>query len=174
MQVPQGFATHAQPMPGGMYPQGPQPMGNDQVTVTYTQPIASGHLPGLNTQAIPNNQFMGGMHPQPFQGGQMGMLPQTMQAGPMYPQQMYSNQMAGYGYGYGYGQPQNTQFLEQRMYGLSVRDDIGLRNSSNQASPSSYFPPMKPKRPEDNLFGDLVNMAKVKQAKPTSSRSDSM
>lgn len=174
MQVPQGFATHAQPMPGGMYPQGPQPMGNDQAAVMYSQPIASGHLPGINAQAIPNNQFMG-LHSQPIQVAQMGMLPQPMQAGPMssmYPQQMYSNHMAGYGYGY--GQQQNTQFLEHRMHGLAVRDDIGLRNSWNQASTSSYVPPMKPQKPEDKLFGDLVNMAKVKQAKPTSGRSDSM
>lgn len=170
MQLPQGFATHAQPMPGGMYPQGPQPMGNDQAAVMYNQSIATGQLPGL----IPNNQFMG-PHPQQIQVGQMGMLPQPMQAGPMspmYPQQMYANQMAGYGYGY--GQQPNTQFLEQRMYGLSVRDDIGLRNSSYQGSTSSYVPPMKPKRQEDNLFGDLVSMAKVKQSKPTSGRSDSM
>lgn len=174
MQVPQGFATHAQPMPGSMYPQGPQPMGNDQAAVMYSQPIASGHLPGINAQAIPNNQFMG-LHSQPIQVAQMGMLPQPMQAGPMssmYPQQMYSNHMAGYGYGY--GQQQNPQFLEHRMHGLAVRDDIGLRNSWNQASTSSYVPPMKPQKPEDKLFGDLVNMAKVKQAKPTSGRSDSM
>lgn len=150
-------------------------MGNDQVAVMYSQSIASGHHSGLNTQAIPNNQFMG-YSPQPIQGGQMvGMLPQPMQAGimsPMYAQQMYSNQMAGYGYGY--GQQQNPQYLDQRMYGLTVRDDIGLRNSSSQVSSSSYLPPMKPKKPEDNLFGDLVNMAKVKQTKPTSGRADTM
>lgn len=173
MQVTQVVMTHTQPLPSAVLPQGPQPMGNDQVFGMYIQPGTTGQLSAINNQAAQSNQFIG-MHPQAIQGGQyMGMLPQTLQAGQMasmYPQQMYGNHMAGYGY----GQQQGTQYLEQRMYGLSVRDDSGLRNSSYQVSTSSFVPTSKPSKPEDKLFGDLVDIAKFKPAKPTPGRAGSM
>lgn len=157
MQVTQVVATHSQPLPNGMHPQGPQVVGNDQAVGMYIQP----------------NQFLG-VNPQAVQGGQyMGMFPQPMQAGPMasmYPQQVYGNQMAGYGY----GQQQGTHYLEQRMYGLSIRDDNALRNSSYQVSTSSYVPSGKPSKPEDKLFGDLVDISKFKTAKSTPGRAGSM
>jgi hypothetical protein len=110
------------------------------------------------------------MNPHAMQGGQyMGMYPQPMQAGPMasmYPQQMYGNQMAGYGYGL----QQGTQYLEQRMNGVSVRDDNGLRNSSYQVSTTPYVPSGKPSKPEDKLFGDLVDISKFKPGKSTPGR----
>ncbi|CAH9136412.1 unnamed protein product [Cuscuta epithymum] len=124
--------------------------------------------------------MLGGFHlQQPIQSGaSMGMFPQQMPPGQMafmYSQQMYSNQMAaaGYGYGgYGYGQPQqNAQFIEQRMSGLSVRDD-GIPKSgsgSYQVSAPSYVPAGKPSKPEDKLFGDLVDLTKFKPAKGPSS-----
>jgi len=103
----------------------------------------------------------------------MGMVPQPMQVGQMaylYPQQMYGSQVAAYGYG-----QQGAQHLDQWMYGLSVRDDSSLRNASYQVSTSSYVLPMKPSKPEDKLFGDLVDMAKVKSsAKSTPGRAGSM
>jgi hypothetical protein len=124
-------------------------------------------------QTAPSNQFLG-MNPQAMQGGQyMGMYPQPMQAGPMasmYPQQVYGNQMAGYGY----GPQQGTQYLDQRMHGLSVRDDNGLRNSSYQVPISSYVPSGKPSKPEDKLFGDLVDISKFKPGKSTPGRAGSM
>ncbi|KAJ4842973.1 hypothetical protein Tsubulata_017443 [Turnera subulata] len=165
LQVAQVVVTQAPAMPNGMHMQGPQPMRNDQAVGMYVQPMATGHFPGYNNHALQSNQFVG-MHPQAIQGGQyMGMVPQLpAQAGmmtPMYPQQMYGNQMAGYGY----GQQQVPQYLEQQMYGLSVRDESGLKNSTYQVSTSSYVPPMKPSKPEDKLFGDLVDIAKFKPAK---------
>ncbi|XP_057958370.1 TOM1-like protein 9 [Malania oleifera] len=170
MQVTPAVITHSQPVQSGMPPQGPQPMGNDQMAGMYIPPYTGGHLPMMSNQS---NQF-GGFHPQLIQGGQlMGMLPQPVQASPMvsmYPQQMYSSQMAGYGYG-----PQEAQFIEQRMYGLSVRDDSALRNSSYQhVSSSSYGLPSKPSKPEDKLFGDLVDMAKLKGGKSAPGRAGSM
>ncbi|GLU01433.1 hypothetical protein SLE2022_187400 [Rubroshorea leprosula] len=182
----QVVVTHSQP-------QGLQPMGNDQVVGVgmYIQPITGGQLPGINNHAVQGNHMFG-MHPQQFQGAPyVGMLPQQMLAGQMpsmypqqmssmypqqmssmYPQQMYGNQMAAYGYGQ--GQQHGVQYLDQRMHGLSLRDDNGLRNSSYQVSTPSYVPPSKPPKPEDKLFGDLVDIAKFKPGKPTSGRAGSM
>lgn len=113
-------------------------MSNDHVARSYAQPITNGHLAAYS---------------QPTGSGQ---------AAYMYPQQMYGNQMGGYGYGYGYGysqgEHQNGQFLEQRMSGLSVRDDGALRNSSY----SVPVPSGRPSKPEDKLFGDLVDISKFK------------
>ncbi|XP_030548733.1 TOM1-like protein 9 [Rhodamnia argentea] len=162
MQGSQAVVTHAQPALSGLHPQAPYQMGNEQAMGMYMQPVAGGHLPSLNNQVVPTNQMVG-LPPQPLQGGPyMGMVHQPMQVGQMaymYPQQMYGSQVAAYGYG-----QQGAQYLDQRMYGLSVQDDSSLRNSSYQVSTSSYVPPMKPSKPEDKLFGDLVNMAKVKSS----------
>ncbi|XVF89200.1 hypothetical protein PTKIN_Ptkin19aG0111100 [Pterospermum kingtungense] len=167
-QYPQQMVTQVVLTPGQH--QGPQYMGSDQVVGMYIQPLTTGHLSAINNQAIPGNQFAG-YHPQPVQGAQyMGMLPQQMPAGqmaPMYPQQMYGNQMGAYGYG-------QQQYLDRQMYGLSIRDDNALRNSSYQVSTSSYTPPMKPSKPEDKLFGDLVDMAKIKSTKNAPGRAGSM
>ncbi|KAE9587044.1 putative GAT domain-containing protein [Lupinus albus] len=147
------------------YPQGPQAMGNDHAVGMYMQPNANSHLSTNNNYIGQSNQV--GMHPQYIQGAAgpyVGMVPHQMQNGSsasMYPQQMYANQFTGYGY----GQQQGVQYVEQQMYGLSMRDDSGLRNS-HQVSAASYVPSGKPSKPEDNLFGDLVNMAKVKPKSP--------
>ncbi|KAI7994759.1 TOM1-like protein 9 [Camellia lanceoleosa] len=163
MQVTQVVVTHSQPVPSGMH------QGNDQLVGMYIQPITTGHLSAINNQVIQSNQLVGGQQP-------MGVYPQQMQSGLpalMYPQQMYNNQMVGYGYGY--GQQQNAQFLDQRMSGLSVTDDGVLRNSSYQTSTPSYVLPGRPTKPEDKLFGDLVDIAKIKPtAKTTPGRAGSM
>lgn len=173
MQVTQVVVTHATPMQSGMHPQGVQPSGNDHLVGMYIQPITTGQLPAYNNPAIQSNQL--GLHPQAVQGGQyMNMLPQPMQPGQMasmYPQHMYGNQMPGYGY----APQQGMQYLEQQMYGLGVRDDSTVRNSSYQVSSSSYMPALKkPSKPEDKLFGDLVDIAKSKPTKPTRERAGSM
>ncbi|KAL8054309.1 hypothetical protein ABFX02_05G129000 [Erythranthe guttata] len=88
----------------------------------------------------------------------------TMQSNQMmgytYPQQMYGNPY-NYGYNNQSEQYQNGQFLEQNMSGLSVG---GNRNSSY----SVPVGPGKPSKPEDKLFGDLVDISKFKPAKNTS------
>ncbi|MED6172082.1 hypothetical protein PIB30_117774 [Stylosanthes scabra] len=158
---------------GAANSQGPQTMGNGQVAGMYMQPTANSYMPAINNHVGQNNQF--GMHPQHIQGVggpyMGGFVQNQMQAGPvasMYPQQMYGNQFMGYGY----GQQQGVPYIEQQMYGLSVRDDGALR-SSYQSSTTSYAPSGKPSKPEDKLFGDLVDMAKVKP-KPAPGRAGSM
>ena len=152
---------------GGLHPFAPQPNGNDQVVGMYAQQMTGGHIPSMNPQTVHNNQ-MPVMYPQPYQGGQMmGMVPQALpgaQMGSMYPPQMYGGQMAGYGYGY--AQQSDPQYLDQRMYGLSLKDN-GSSSTANQTSMASYLPPMKQKpKGDDKLFGDLVSIAKSKPVKP--------
>ncbi|KAL3655667.1 hypothetical protein CASFOL_000063 [Castilleja foliolosa] len=169
--------SQPQQMQGVINPSGPSPStsyANDQVVgASY-----NGHL-------TTSNQMVG-MHPYPVQSPQhMAMYSQqpTMQPGGhqmgggggyMYPQQMqmYGNQMAaGYGYSYGYGQQQNTQYLQQGMSGLSMGDNSGLRHSY---STPSIVPSGKPPKPEDKLFGDLVDISKFKPGKTTPGRTGSM
>ncbi|KAG8491257.1 hypothetical protein CXB51_014427 [Gossypium anomalum] len=148
------------PVAGAQWqPQGSQHMGSDQVV--YIQPITPGHYSTINNQANQGNQFAD-FNPQQSPGTQyMGMVPQQMPGGQMtsYPQhthQMYGNPQMGAS---GFGQ---QQYLDEQMHGPSIRDDNGLRNSSYQVSTSSYVPPSRPSNPEDTMFGDLVDMAKVK------------
>ncbi|TYI72005.1 hypothetical protein E1A91_D07G028600v1 [Gossypium mustelinum] len=149
----------------------PQPIqGAPQYTGMLPQQMPVGQMSSMYPQQMPTGQ-MGSMYPQQVPGAQMGsMYPQQMpagQMGSMYPQQVYGNQMGAYGYG-------QQQYLNQQMYGLSIRDDNALRNSSYQVSTSSYVPPSKPSKPEDKLFGDLVDMAKIKSTKTTPGRAGSM
>ncbi|XP_042487562.1 TOM1-like protein 9 isoform X2 [Macadamia integrifolia] len=170
-----------------------QPITNGQLAAINTQPVQSNQMVGMHPQPGQGGQMMGmlpqpitggqlspvhsnqmvGMHLQQIHGGQMmGMLPQPMQAG----QLMSINQMpmqSNMGYDYGYPMEAQAQYLEQRMYGLSVQDDSALRNSPYMA-PTSYLPPSKPSKPEDKLFGDLVSMAKVKPKNTTPGRAGSM
>lgn len=175
MQVTQVVVTHTQPVHSGGHPLGGfQSMTNDQVVGMYIQPMTTGQLSTISHQPMQRNPMMG-IHTTQMQGGPyMGMHPHQMQNGQMvqmYPQQMYGNEMAAYGY----GQQQGTPYLEQQMYGLSMRDEGGLKSSSyNQVSAPSYVQPMKPAKPEDKLFGDLVDMAKFKPTKQTPGRAGSM
>lgn len=168
MQVNQGVLALPQPSPSGPYL---PPPANDQVVGVYN----GGHLTAINTPAMQSNQ-MPGVHPYPMQSPNPNvMYPQPMQSGQMgymYPQQMYNNnQMAGYGYGYSYpqNQQQNAYFAQQTISALSVRDDSGLRNST-----SSNLASARPPKPEDKLFGDLVDMSKFKSGKSTPGRAGSM
>ncbi|KHG07990.1 Serine carboxypeptidase-like 18 [Gossypium arboreum] len=144
-------------------PQRPQHMGSDHVVGMYIQPITNGNLSAINNQVVPKNQFSG-FFPQPIQGAQhTGMHPQQMpanQMASMHPQQMYGNQMGAYGYG-------ELQHIDQKMDGLSIRDDNSLRNSYYQVPTSSYVPPGKASKAEDKLFGDLLDMARIKSINTT-------
>ncbi|XP_010249685.1 PREDICTED: TOM1-like protein 2 isoform X2 [Nelumbo nucifera] len=166
MQVTHVVVTHSQPVQSDL---NSQPMGNNQGIGMYVQPVPSTQLAAINHQSIQNNQMLG-MLPQPIQAGQMmGMLPPPILASQMAHMNLQPMQNVGYGYG------AQAQFLEQRMYGLSVQDDNALRNSYSLGSTtSSYLPPMKPSKPEDKLFGDLVDMAKSKTKKITPGLSGSM
>lgn len=159
---------------GGMHPFHSQQIGNDQVSGMYAQHMAGGHMPGMNMHPMMNH--MPGMYPQAYPGAQMMGISQALpgtQMNSMYPPQMYGNQMAAYSYGY--AQQTDAQYIDQRMYGLSLRDDSSLKNTSSQTSMASYLPPMKSQsKGDDKLFGDLVDMAKLKPGKPTPSRTGSV
>ncbi|XP_039018696.1 TOM1-like protein 9 isoform X1 [Hibiscus syriacus] len=148
----------------------PQPV-QGQYMGMLPQQMPAGQMSSMYPQQMPAGQ-MGSMYPHQMPAGQIGSIyPQQMpaagQMGSMYPQQMYGDQMGVYGYG-------QQPYLDQQMYGLSIRDDNALRNSSYQVPTPSYVPPSKPSKPEDKLFGDLVNMAKIKSTKPTPGRAGSM
>ncbi|TYH08199.1 hypothetical protein ES288_A08G296900v1 [Gossypium darwinii] len=154
--VTQVVATHGQP------PLGPQPMGSEQVVGIYIQPITTSHLSAINNQqqpaVFPPQQVQGPQYNISMVPPQMAVVPQAM--APVYPpQQMYGgHQTVPYCSGYG----EQQQYLDQQMYGLSIRDDNG--------STSSYNPPTRPSKPEDRLFGDLVDMAKIKSTKTNPAR----
>ncbi|CAM0910483.1 unnamed protein product [Alopecurus aequalis] len=166
--------------PAESFPPQPAQLGQPG-QVSPSQPLLTGQAGGMqfppgyleqpgaqHPQSMPNTQY-GGMYP-PMQGNQAaGMYPQQM-AGDVYQQQMYGGQMAGYGYGQqpgGYYVPNagyaytSANELSQRMNGLAVQ------NSSLYGTPasSSLQQANQPRRPEDSLFGDLVNIAKTKPSK---------
>lgn len=172
MKTGQMVSMYPQPLQNGPYP---QPLQNGPMMSMYPQPMQSNQLVGMYPQAMQGGQLVG-MYPQPIQAAQMvGMYPQPLLGGQMagpYSQSMLGGQMAAYGY---YGQQPGAQFLDQRMYGLSRQDDSGyMMNNTYQIPASSYVQPKKPSKPEDKLFGDLVDMAKSKPKKPNTSKVGSL
>ncbi|XP_006656045.1 TOM1-like protein 9 [Oryza brachyantha] len=163
----------------------PQPVQVQPGQVAPSQPMLTGQPAGMQFQqgfgdqlgphqTQPMHTQYGGMYP-PMQSNQSaGMYPQQM-AGDFYQQQMYGGQMAGYGYGqqpagyyapnaaYGYA---GANELSQRMNGLAVQDN----NMYGVSASSSFQQPMRPSRPEDSLFGDLVNIAKTKPSKTAANK----
>jgi hypothetical protein len=164
-----------------------QAMQPGQAAVAQMQPGFGNQQFGLLPPAsMPGMQFPGMQHPQMYGGSQPAMMyPQQMpgaQYGAMAQQQpMYGGRLAGYMqhpavaaahyYNQGtsgmYGYP-GANDLSQRMYGLSVQDNsyMGM-SSSYQTAPSpapSTGQPMRPTKPEDKLFGDLLSIAKTKKA----------
>ncbi|XP_077232160.1 TOM1-like protein 9 [Tasmannia lanceolata] len=172
MQNTQSMGIYSQPMQSGQLAgMNPQPIQSGQLTGMHYQPMPSGQLSGMHSQLIQNNQLATGMYPQPMPTQLGGMHPHLMQGshlGCMYPQPIQSNQFSGYGYG---GQP---QFLEQRMYGLSMQDNNRYMTSSSYQMPTTTTSYIQPAKPEDKLFGDLVDMAKTKPNKPNPSKVGSL
>ncbi|CAN0907101.1 TOM1-like protein 9 [Linum grandiflorum] len=187
MSVTQVVVTHSQPMGNPM-----GTMGNDPGVGIYIQPGSNGSpmSPMGNPAAGQPNPYFG-MQPQgggQYMGMGMGMQPAGGYMNPsMYAQQqqqqqqmmmMYNNQMqaaaggGGGGYGGGmYGQqqqltPQQQRYLEQKMYAMSMRDERSSTGGYGMASNSqSLVPSAKPAKPEDKLFGDLVDLTKFKPGK---------
>nr|CAB3471640.1 unnamed protein product [Digitaria exilis] len=188
MQPPQPQINHmgvpqTQPMynnqPGVMLPQAMQP---GHAAAAQMQPgfvnQQFGSLPPTSMPGMQPPQMYGGlqpamMYPQQMPGAQYGAMPQQ--------QPMYGGRLAGYmqhpavaaAHYYNQGTTAMHGFpgandLSQRMYGLSVQDNsyMGM-SSSYQTAPSpapSTGQPMRPTKPEDKLFGDLLSIAKTKRA----------
>ncbi|WZZ09595.1 hypothetical protein YC2023_095516 [Brassica napus] len=158
-----------------------------QTQVTFTHPQQYPQMPQtgqpVNNSPYPQMPQTGsGMYmqqPMPNQAHQAQQQQQMMMAqyyAQQQQQQAYGNQMGGYGYGYNQQQQQGGRpYLDQQMYGLSMRDQTSHHVSSS-SSATSYLPPTKPKnKPEDKLFGDLVDISKFKPTtKPTSGRAGTM
>ncbi|CAH8378019.1 unnamed protein product [Eruca vesicaria subsp. sativa] len=158
------------------YPQMPQTNQTVNNNSPYPQMPQTGSGMYMQ-QPMPNqaNQALGQGYPPHQQQQQQQQMMMAQYYAQQQQQQAYGNQMGG-GYGYGYNQQQqqgSSPYLEQQMHGMSIRDQ-----ASHQAPPSSssYLPPMKPKnKPEDKLFGDLVDISKFKPStKPTSGRAGTM
>lgn len=171
--------------PGNMQLQAPQSMPGSFMGVMHPQFMLGTQYGGLQPQFVQGNQYVG-------QNGQMtAIYSQQMLGGhlPAINQQTLSGvQMTGYGYrrqpesqfydprvtAYNYSSPEE---LSQRMYGLSMQDNSMFVNktSSYQSSTPSYLHQSNmPSKPDDKLFGDLVNMAKAKQNNPTSNKVGSL
>ncbi|KAJ8637557.1 hypothetical protein MRB53_011824 [Persea americana] len=174
----------------------PQPVQSRQPADMHSQQTQTGQMVGMYPQPLQSSpsmsmypQPMQGMYPQTMQGGQLvGMYPQPIQAAQMagmYPQPMLSSQFANpysqpmlggqlAAYGGYYGQQPGAQFLDQRMYGLSMQGNGQSLMNNYQMPASSYVQPNKPSKPEDKLFGDLVDMAKSKPMKPSTGKVGSL
>nr|XP_018681827.1 PREDICTED: target of Myb protein 1 isoform X2 [Musa acuminata subsp. malaccensis] len=141
---------------GGLQPQfvqGNQYVGqNGQMTAIYSQQMLGGHLPAINQQTLSGAQMTGfGYRKQPES-------------------QFYDPRVTAYNYS-------SPEEISQRMYGLSMQDNSMFVNktSSYQSSMPSYLHQSNmPSKPDDKLFGDLVNMAKAKQNNPTSNKVGSL
>ncbi|PNT70205.1 TOM1-like protein 9 isoform X2 [Brachypodium distachyon] len=169
--------------PGSVQPLQPQ---NNHMGGLQTQPMYNNQPGAMLPQTMQSSQTIGAQM-QPGYGNQFGHQPQHSmpmpgtQFGGMPHQQMYGGQMAAAAYAaYGYMQQPGAQYynqgrpygypgtndLSQNMYGLSMQDSSHMgMNSSYQTTPSSSSmgQPIRPSRPEDKLFGDLLSIAKTKQ-----------
>ncbi|CAH8326470.1 unnamed protein product [Eruca vesicaria subsp. sativa] len=173
--------THAQqypqmpqtslPVNNGPYPQMPQAGQLVNNSNPYPQMPQTGMY---IQQPMPNqaHQALGQGYPSQQQQQQMMMAQYYAQ---QQQQQAYGNQMGGYGYNQ-QQQQGSSPYLNQQMYGLSMRDQTSHQFPSSSSTTTSYLPPMKPKnKPEDKLFGDLVDISKFKPTtKPTSGRAGTM
>ncbi|MQL75005.1 hypothetical protein Taro_007377, partial [Colocasia esculenta] len=174
--------SHSLPMHGGQLPpiQGQMPsMQGGQLLPMQIQmpPMQGGQLAPMQGQMLMQGGQVPVMYPNGMMGAQVpGMLhfQQPMQAGHMG--------------GYGYGQLPEMQYYDHRiahpfggsneitnrMYGLSMQENSGQMNTSSYQVATSSLQANRPSRPEDKLFGDLVNMAKTKQNKPAANKVGSL
>ncbi|CAD6233609.1 unnamed protein product [Miscanthus lutarioriparius] len=184
MGVPQSQPMYSNQPGVGLPQQGMQP---SQVAATQMQPGFGNQQFGSLPPTFMMGMQFGGMQPPQMYGGSQPvmMYPQQMpvvQYGAMPQQQpMYGGRLAGYmqhpsvaaahyynnqGTAGMYGYP-GTNGLSQSMYGLSVQDNSSMGMSSSYqttTAPTSTGQPMKPTKPGDKLFGDLLSIAKTKKA----------
>ncbi|GJN38206.1 hypothetical protein PR202_gb27227 [Eleusine coracana subsp. coracana] len=176
MQPGQMAGTQMQPGFGNQIPMQPGMAG------TQMQPGFGNQFGSLPPNSMPGMPYAGMqppqmqqavmMYPQQMPGAQYGVMAQQ--------QQIYGSRLAGYMqhpavaaahyYGQGtatYGRYSGTNDLSQKMYGLSMQDNssyMGMNSPyQNQTAPSaspSMGQPIKPTKPEDKLFGDLLSIAK--------------
>jgi hypothetical protein len=128
---------------GGMQP--PQMYGGSQPVMMYPQ-----QMPVAQYGAMPQQQ--------PMYGGRLaGYMQHPAVAAAHY----YNNQGTAGMYGY-----PGANGLSQSMYGLSVQvnSSMGMSSSYQTTTVPSAGQPMKPTKPEDKLFGDLLSIAKTKKA----------
>ncbi|XP_042456269.1 TOM1-like protein 9 isoform X1 [Zingiber officinale] len=191
-------ALQHQPLHAGQLGAIPQPMPGGQLGTMPPQSIPGSQQGGMHPQHTSGTQLPGGLQPQFGPSSQFpGMYSpmQNSQVMPIYPQQMFGGyvgmvQHTTQGFhptGYGLGQQFDSQYynpsrsysganeLSQRMYGLSVQDNNSFSSMTSSyqmptSSPSYVHQSNKPSKLDNNLFSDLVSMAKTKPTKPTGSK----
>ncbi|KAL9659784.1 hypothetical protein QQ045_024593 [Rhodiola kirilowii] len=150
MQMTQAIETYPQQHPDSMQP---HPFGANPGMAMYLQPMPNGQMGMVYYQPIQTTPRM--KTPEGFIGNPK--LMQAAQAASLYAQSMAGNQFQAYG--------SVPQYPVQAIYGMPCADQSAINNTLYQTQPSaSSSAPMR--RPsngaEDKLFGDLVNLAKVK------------
>ncbi|XP_020574480.1 uncharacterized protein LOC110020648 [Phalaenopsis equestris] len=127
-----------------------QPQQNEQTReiITYS-PIIQGNQPmGIHP---PNDQasYLSNSYPQPMHGAQMEIYDYGQQS---------ESQLYGYNASYSYS---NNNELSHVWNGVSLQDRYQMASTA-----TPYLQqPMKPLRADDDLFADLVSMAKSKTNK---------
>uniref|UniRef100_A0A0A9F6A7 GAT domain-containing protein n=1 Tax=Arundo donax TaxID=35708 RepID=A0A0A9F6A7_ARUDO len=145
-----------------------QPMPMGQLGGMQLQPVFGAQLGPL--QPHPNMQY-GGTYPLMQMNQGMGMYSQPTVGRTFYGmnrQQLYGVQMSGYGY----GQPSGGYYIPNAAYAYASANELSQRMNgpSVQNSSSNGTALNKQSRPEDSLFGDLLNIAKMKQNKPAAGK----
>ncbi|XP_050366415.1 TOM1-like protein 9 [Argentina anserina] len=153
-----------QPLQGpsmGMVPQPPTQAG--QMSSAYPQQMYGNQITPYGYDQQQQAQYFQQQHQQGQYYQQQHQQAQYLQQQQLHAQYYHQQQQQ---------QQQQAHYLQQQMHGMSVNDN-GMRNAY-QAPTSSYNPPSRPAKPEDKLFGDLVDFAKLKPSKPTAGTTGSL
>ncbi|XP_010915838.1 TOM1-like protein 9 isoform X2 [Elaeis guineensis] len=163
-------SMHPQLLPGGQFgglqPQPMQTLQSSQFVGIYPSLMQNSQLGGFYSQPVLGGQ-MAGMHQIPMQGSQLTLYGYGLQPGAQFYDQRRPMYLSA-----------GANELAQRMYGLSMQGNSTYMNMtpSYQTPTSSSYQKQssKPPKPEDKLFGDLVNMAKSKPIKPSANKIGSL
>uniref|UniRef100_A0A7N0UXL8 Uncharacterized protein n=2 Tax=Kalanchoe fedtschenkoi TaxID=63787 RepID=A0A7N0UXL8_KALFE len=148
IQMTQATGIHTQ-HPDSMQP---HPFGLNPGMTMYLQPMPNGQMGMVYYQPIQTTQRI--KTPEGFIGNPK--LMQAAAAASLYAQSMPGNQYQNYG--------SMHQYPVQPMYAMPVGDQSCFNNTPYQMQPTASSAPMRgpSNGAEDKLFGDLVNLAKVK------------